>query len=70
MVKATLNELDYIERIDRLIINAENRRDVSLHEIDRRRSVLGERLRKSLEQVEENQIELIESTPAEAKNTA
>jgi len=63
--KALTYHLEYIERIDRLITLAENRRDASLREIDRRRAVLGERLRKSLHEVEGNQIELIGSTPVE-----
>jgi hypothetical protein len=68
--KALTYHLESIERIDRQITLAENRRNASLREIDRRRGVLGERLRKSLQEVEENQIELIESTPAKAKNSA
>ena len=35
MIKALPKELDYIERIERLITLAENRRDASLREIDR-----------------------------------
>ncbi len=40
--------LDNIERIDRLITIAENRRNGMLREIDRRRAVLGEILWKKL----------------------
>ena len=39
--------LEYIERIDRLTTIAESRRNSSLREIDRRRAVLGETLRRS-----------------------
>jgi hypothetical protein len=64
MVKALPEELDYIERIDRLITIAENRRDASLREIDRRRAVLGQRVRKSLQELEDNQLQVIEAAPA------
>ena len=60
----TEHELDYVERIDRLITNAENRRDASLREIDRRRIALGQTLRKSLQELEVNQSQLIEAAPA------
>jgi hypothetical protein len=64
MVKALANELDLIERIDRLITNAESRRDASLREIDRRRAVLGQTLRKSLQEVEDHEFQVIEAAPA------
>ena len=56
-------KLDYIERIDRLTTIAEGRRNASLREIDRRRSALGETLRRSLQDVEDSKAELIETTP-------
>jgi hypothetical protein len=61
---STAKELDYIERIDRLITIAENRRDASLREIDRHRSTLGQRVRKSLQEVEDNQFQVIDAAPA------
>ena len=64
MVKALPKELDYIERIDRLLTIAENRRDASLREIDRRRAVLGQTVRKSLQELEGNQFQVIEAAPA------
>ncbi len=60
--------LDYIERIDHLITIAENRRDASLREIDRRRVVLGQKVRKSLQELEDNQLEVIEAAPAIQKD--
>ena len=63
MLEALTGQLDCIERIDRLVCLAKSRRDASLREIDRRRAVLGEKLRKSLE---ESQTDLIESTAQEA----
>jgi hypothetical protein len=69
MVQALPMELDKIERIDRLIAIAENRRNTMLHEIDRRRAVLGQALRRQVEEVE-GEFEVIEKTPAEAKSAA
>ncbi len=64
IAKALPQELQYIERIDCLITIAENRRDASLREIDRRRVVLGQKVRKSLQELEDNQLEVIEAAPA------
>jgi len=62
------NRLDEIEQIDRLAHIAENRRNTSLREIDRRRPLLGESLRRHVKEVE--QIKLIETTPAKGENAA
>jgi len=62
--------LDSIERIDHLATNAENRRNASLREIDRRRAVLGETLRRSVQEAEDREFEVIEVTPAEGENAA
>ena len=59
--------IDQIERIDRLISIAETRRNASLREIDRRRSVLANALRRNMQQVEEGEFEVIETTRAEGK---
>jgi hypothetical protein len=67
---ALAEHLDYIERIDRLTSVAESRRNASLHEIDRRRAVLGETLRRSVQEIEDGEFEEIESTPAQGKNAA
>jgi hypothetical protein len=64
MAAALAQKFDYIERIDRLITIAENRRDGSLHEIDRRRAVLGEALRRSVQEIEDAEFEVIGTTPA------
>lgn len=50
-------DLEKIERVDRLITIAERRRTASLHEIDRRRPRLGEDLRGCIQQIEEDKIE-------------
>ena len=48
--------LDQIERIDRLTTIAEDRRNDALREIDRRRAVLAEALRWSVQQVEHGEL--------------
>ena len=70
MAKALAEKLDDIERIDRLTTIAESRRNASLHEIDRRRAVLGETLRRSVQEIEDGEFEVIETTPAKGKNAA
>jgi hypothetical protein len=70
MADALAEQLDYIERIDRLATIAESRRNASLHEIERRRAVLGETLRRSVEEIEEGEFEVIETTQAQGRNVA
>jgi hypothetical protein len=70
LVDTLVRELDVIERIDRLTTVAEGRRNASLREIDRRRVVLGETLRRTVQQVEEGEFEVIEATPAKGKKAA
>ena len=48
MAEALADELDYVERVDRLATIAESRRNASLREIDRRRPLLAELLRRSV----------------------
>jgi hypothetical protein len=69
MVQALPGELDKIERIDRLTTIAETRRNAMLHEIDRRRVVLGEALRRQVQEVE-GEFEVVERTPAATKSAA
>jgi hypothetical protein len=61
--------LDNIERIDRLITIAETRRNVMLREIDRRRAVLGEALRRQMQEVE-GEFEVVDKTPAATESAA
>jgi hypothetical protein len=58
------NNLDYIERIDRLTTIAEGRRNASMREIDRRRAILGEKLRRSLQEIEADEFKVIEGKSA------
>lgn len=61
---------DHIGQIDRLITIAESRRDASLREIDRRRAVLCETLRRSVREIEDADFKVLETTPAKEKNAA
>jgi len=70
MADALVNRLDSIERIDRLTTTAESRRNASLHEIERRRALLGETLRRSVQEIEDGEFEVIEQTPTQGKNVA
>jgi hypothetical protein len=70
MADALSQKLTDIERIDRLITTAQSRREASLREIERRRAFLGETLRRSVQEIEEGEFEVIEPTPAEGKNAA
>ena len=70
MADALANNLDDIERIDRLTAIAETRRNASLNEIERRRIVLGETLRRTVQEIEDGEFKVIETTPAKGKNAA
>ena len=52
MAEALVRALDYVERIDHLTTIAESRRNASLREIDRRRPLLAEMLRRTVQQIE------------------
>jgi hypothetical protein len=69
LADALANKLDDIERIDRLTAVAEGRRNASLREIDRRRVVLGETLRRTVQEVEEKERKLLEP-PAKGEKAA
>jgi hypothetical protein len=62
--------LDYVERIDHLTVIAESRRNAILREIDRRRPLLAETLRHTVQQIESDELEVIETTPAKGENAA
>ena len=70
MAHALAEKLDDIERFDRLTTIAESRRNASLREIDRRRAVLGETLRRSVQEIEDGEFEVIETPPAKGKSAA
>jgi hypothetical protein len=74
MTKVLGDRIDEIERIDRLTAIAETRRNAALREIDRRRAVLGQTLRRSVHEIEDDDFadgELVRLLPpAEGKNAA
>ena len=65
MAESLEENLDYVERIDRLTTIAEGRRNASLREIERRRPVFSETLRRGVQQIEHDELEVVETTPTE-----
>jgi hypothetical protein len=65
-----IEKLGIIERIDRLATIAESRRNSILREIDRRRAILGETLRRGVQEIEDAEFKVIETTPSKRKNAA
>jgi hypothetical protein len=63
-------QLQWLERVDRLTTIAETRRNASLREIDRRRSALGEKMRQSIQEIEQRELTLIEPTTGKGKDAA
>jgi hypothetical protein len=53
-----------IEQIDRSMTIAETRRNASLREIDRRRTALGQVLRRNVQDIEDGEFKVIERAPA------
>jgi hypothetical protein len=68
MANALVEKLEYIERIDRLAAIAESRRNASLCEIERRQAVLGATLRQNVQEIEDAEFKVIETTPAKGRN--
>ncbi len=63
-------QLQWLERVDRLTTVAEARRNASLREIDRRRFPLGEKMRRSMQEIEQRELTLIETTTGKGKDAA
>jgi hypothetical protein len=61
------SRIDDIERINHLATIAESRRNTSLREIDRRRAVLGEALRRSVKEVEDAEFQVVETMPTKGQ---
>ena len=59
-----------IDQINRLATITESRRNTSLREIDRRRPLLSESVRRSVKEVEEVEFQVIETTPTKGKTAA
>jgi hypothetical protein len=70
MADALAENLEYIERIDRLATIAEERRNAMLAEIERRRAVFGATLRRNVQEIEDAEFKEIETTPAKGKSDA
>ena len=74
MTEALGDRIDEIERIDRLTAIAETRRNAALREIDRHRAVLGETVRRSVQEIEDDDLgdgELVlELPPGQGKDAA
>jgi hypothetical protein len=68
MANKICDMFDTIERIDRLITIAENRRNSSLHEIDRHRTALAKALRCTIQDVEDAEYQVIETRPTKGKH--
>jgi hypothetical protein len=63
-------KIDHIERIDRIIMGAEARRNVALRELDRHRASLAQALRRVSDEVEDAQFEEVEATQIADRNAA
>ena len=59
--------IEDIERVDRLAAIAESRRNASLREIDRRRIVFGEALRRTVKEVEDAEFKIVETMPTKSQ---
>ena len=68
MTKAFMGVFDHIERIDRFIAIAEERRNKILREIDRRRSTFANSLRETVQDIDEAEYEIIESKNVTSKS--
>ena len=69
IAEAMAEKLDDIERLDRLTTIAETRRNASLREIDRRRAMLGEALRRSVQKIEDGEFEVVKLAPAQGETS-
>ena len=67
MAQTLVVNIDHIERIDRMIMTAEARRNAVLREINRHRAVLGEKRRRVTHDVEDANFEEVD-TPQQVEN--
>ena len=66
------NQIEYlatIERVGHQISTAADRRNASLREIDRHRLALAEAIRRTVQDVEDGEFQVIESAPARRKKS-
>jgi len=69
MAKTLANELDKVERIDRMIVSAEARRNAVLREVDRHRASVALTLRRAVN-VEDAQFEEVGAKQIADRNAA
>ena len=62
--------IDALERIDRMVMTMEARRNAAYREAERYRIGLGERLREATEQVEDAEFREVDDAPGEPKRAA
>jgi hypothetical protein len=70
MAQALSIKIDDVERIDRMIMTAEARRNAALRELDRHRATLGRQLRRLAQEAEDAEFEVIEARPVANENAA
>ena len=72
MAETLMHKIEEIERIERMSLAAEMRRDTALREIERRRATLGARLRQQAQQIEDEieDAELVTVAPQPAPQRA
>ena len=62
--------IDDIERMERMIASAEERRDAVLREVDRHRAALGQDLRRTAQEAQDAEFKVIEAQPAKEQSAA
>jgi hypothetical protein len=62
--------IEHVERIDRMIAMVESRRNAALREVDRHRATLGQELRSTVREIEDGKFKVIEATPAKGMGPA
>jgi len=70
IVNAVVGKLGDIEWFDRRIADYESRRNRALREIERHHALFGEALRRSVEEVEDAEFEVIDATATTGKKAA
>ena len=62
IAQAMVEQMEMVERFDRLTAIAESRRNASLHEIERRRALFGETMRRCTNEIEDAEFEEVSDT--------
>jgi hypothetical protein len=62
--------IEHVERIDRMIAMVESRRNAALREVDRHRATLGQELRSTVREIEDGKFKVIEARPAKGRGPA